>query len=48
MSEQNNGSCSAESCSSRPSAGTCSSKKVDMRIAPNEYTHVKKVIGYLG
>jgi len=44
MSEQNNGSCSG-SCSSCASAGTCSSKKVDMRIAPNEYTHVKKVIG---
>lgn len=45
MSEQNNGSCSAESCSSCPSAGTCSSKKVDMRIPANEYTSVKKVIG---
>ena len=44
MSEQNNESCSG-SCSSCASAGTCSSKKVDMRIAPNEYTHVKKVIG---
>ena len=44
MSEQNNGSCSG-SCSSCASAGTCSSKKVDMRIKPNEYTHVKKVIG---
>ena len=44
MSEQNNGSCSGN-CSSCASAGTCSSKKVDMRIAPNEYTHVKKVIG---
>ena len=45
MSEQNNSSCSAESCSSCPSAGTCTSKKVDMRIPANEYTHVKKVIG---
>ena len=44
MSEQNNSSCSG-SCSSCASAGTCSSKKVDMRIKPNEYTHVKKVIG---
>ena len=45
MSEQNNSSCSAESCSSCPSAGTCTSKKVDMRIPANEYTSVKKVIG---
>jgi Mrp family chromosome partitioning ATPase len=44
MSDQNNSSCSG-SCSSCASAGTCSSKKVDMRIKPNEYTHVKKVIG---
>ena len=45
MSEQNNSSCSAENCSSGPSAGTCTSKKVDMRIPTNEYTSVKKVIG---
>lgn len=45
MSEQENNSCSAESCSSCPSAGTCSSKKNDMKIPANEYTQVKKVIG---
>ena len=38
-------SCSAENCSSCAQAGNCPSKKVDMKIAPNEYTHVKKVIG---
>ena len=45
MSEQENKSCSQESCSSCPSAGTCPSKKVDMKVPANEYTHVKKVIG---
>ncbi len=45
MSEQNTNSCSPENCSSCPSAGNCPSQKVDMRIAPTEYTHVKKVIG---
>ncbi len=48
MSEQErNEGCSAESCSNCPSAGTCSSKKTDMKVAPNEYTHVKKVIGVI-
>ncbi len=46
MSEQEtNSSCSAESCSSCPSAGTCPSKKADLKVPANEYTHVKKVIG---
>ena len=40
-------SCSAENCSSCAQAGNCPSKKVDMKIAPNEYTHVKKVIGII-
>lgn len=40
-------SCSAESCSSCAQAGNCPSKKVDMKVAPNEYTHVKKVIGII-
>ena len=43
--QQNNSSCSAESCSSCAQAGSCPSKKVDMKIAPNQFTHVKKVIG---
>ena len=46
MSEQEkNSSCSAESCSSCPSAGNCPSQKLDLKVPPNEYTHVKKVIG---
>ena len=40
-------SCSAENCSSCAQAGNCPSKKVDMKVAPNEYTHVKKVIGII-
>ena len=48
MSEQEkNESCSAESCAGCAHAGTCESKKVDMKVAPNEYTHVKKVIGVI-
>ena len=43
--QEKNESCSAESCSNCAQAGNCPSKKVDMKIAPNEYTHVKKVIG---
>jgi Mrp family chromosome partitioning ATPase len=45
--QERNESCSAESCSSCAQAGNCPSKKVDMKIAPNEYTHVKKVIGII-
>ncbi len=48
MSEQEkNASCSAESCAGCAHASTCESKKVDMKIAPNEYTKVKKVIGVI-
>ena len=42
---ENNRTCSAESCSSCAQAGSCPSKKVDMKVPANEYTHVKKVIG---
>lgn len=45
--QQKNESCSAESCSSCSQAGNCPSQKVDMKIAPNDYTHVKKVIGVI-
>ncbi len=45
--QEKNESCSAESCSSCAQAGNCPSKKVDMKVAPNEYTHVKKVIGVI-
>ncbi|MDD6212463.1 MAG: Mrp/NBP35 family ATP-binding protein [Clostridiales bacterium] len=37
--ECSNTSCTKESCEG------CSQKKVDFRVAPNEYTHVKHVIG---
>ena len=48
MSEQEkNQSCSAESCSSCAQAGSCPSKKVDMRVPANQYTNVKKVIGVI-
>lgn len=43
--QQKNSSCSAESCSSCASAGTCPSKKVDMRVPANKYSNIKKVIG---
>lgn len=43
--QENNSTCSAESCSSCAQAGSCPSKKVDMKVPANEYTHVKKVIG---
>ena len=45
--QQKNETCSAESCAGCAHASTCESKKVDMKIAPNEYTHVKKVIGVI-
>ncbi len=45
--QEQNSTCSAESCSSCAQAGTCPSKKVDMKIPANEYTHVKKVIGVI-
>lgn len=45
--QEKNESCSAESCAGCAHASTCESKKVDMKIAPNEYTHVKKVIGVI-
>ena len=43
--QENNSTCSAESCSSCAQAGSCPSKKVEMKVPANEYTHVKKVIG---
>lgn len=45
--QENNNICSKESCEGCPSAGTCSSKKVDMKVPANEYTYVKKVIGVI-
>ena len=45
--QERNESCTAESCSSCAQAGNCPSQKVDMKVAPNAYTHVKKVIGVI-
>lgn len=42
--QENNGVCSSESCSGCAHADSCASKKVDMTVPANEYTHVKKVI----
>ena len=43
--EQNTAGCSEESCASCASAGTCTSKKVDMHEPMNMYSSIKKVIG---
>lgn len=45
--QEKNESCSAESCAGCAHASTCESKKMDMKVAANEYTHVKKVIGVI-
>ena len=45
--QENNGACSSESCSGCAHADSCASKKVDMTVQANEYTHVKKVIGVI-
>lgn len=45
--QENNGACSSESCSGCAHADSCASKKVDMTVSANEYTHVKKVIGVI-
>lgn len=45
--QENNGACSSESCSGCAHADSCASKKVDMTVPVNEYTHVKKVIGVI-
>ncbi len=47
MSEQEKQECSAESCSSCPSAGTCPSKKVDLKVPANKFSNIKKVIGVI-
>ena len=45
--QENNGACSSESCSGCAHADSCASKKVDMTVPANVYTHVKKVIGVI-
>lgn len=42
--EEKSSSCSEESCAGCAHAGSCPSKK-SLKVAPNEYTHIKKVIG---
>ena len=43
--EQKTAGCSEKSCASCASAGTCTSKKVDMHEPMNMYSSIKKVIG---
>ena len=45
MAEEQKTGCSEESCASCASAGTCTSKKVDMHEPMNMYSSIKKVIG---
>ena len=49
MSEQENvNSCSAENCSSCPSAGTCPSKKVDMKVPCIQFMEFKELAEGIG
>ena len=43
--QENNGTCSKESCSGCEHAGSCPSQQQSLKVPANEYTHVKKVIG---
>lgn len=45
MAEEQNSGCSPEACSSCAHAGSCKSKKEDMKAPANPYSQVKKVIG---
>ena len=45
MAEEQNSGCSPEACSSCAHAGSCKSKKEDMKAPANAYSQVKKVIG---
>ncbi|MCB7305139.1 Mrp/NBP35 family ATP-binding protein [Bariatricus massiliensis] len=47
MAEEQSSGCSPEACSSCAHAGTCESKKADMRAPANAYSQVKKVIGVI-
>ncbi|MCI8639389.1 MAG: Mrp/NBP35 family ATP-binding protein [Coprococcus sp.] len=44
MAEETNSGCTPEACASCAHAGSCSSKKVDMKEPANPYSQVKKVI----
>ena len=45
MAEEQNSGCSPEACSSCAHAGSCKSKKEDMKAPAHPYSQVKKVIG---
>ena len=45
MAEEQNSGCSPEACSTCAHAGSCKSKKEDMKAPANPYSQVKKVIG---
>ena len=45
--EVNNGGCTEESCAGCAHAGSCESKKEDLRAPANAYSNVKKVIGVI-
>lgn len=45
MAEEQNSGCSPEACPSCAHAGSCKSKKEDMKAPANPYSQVKKVIG---
>ena len=45
MAEEQNSGCAPEACSSCAHAGSCKSKKEDMKAPANPYSQVKKVIG---
>lgn len=47
MAEEQNSGCSPEACSSCAHAGTCESKKADLKAPANPYSQVKKVIGVI-
>ena len=45
MAEEQQGGCDSQSCASCAHAGSCPSKKVDLKEPANPHSHVKKVIG---
>lgn len=47
MAEEQNSGCSPEACSSCAHAGSCESRKKDMKAPANKYSQVRKVIGVI-
>lgn len=47
MAEEYQSSCSEESCAGCAHAGNCESQKTDLRVPPNPYSQIKKVIGVI-